>query len=496
MLDTPNDAQNVLLGSGFQTFTGGVSSFDSADYYKLQVNSRSNVAMSLYGLSTDANLSLYDNNFRLITSSSNSGSTSESINTTLDGGAFFVKVDRSNLANTNGTPYKLSIANDPLFRNIDDKNPNGQMFYDGDFNGDKIRDIFRQERGNWVNGVNDAQVYLGTASDSYSAPIQVNNSGLFEGNHNRLIFSDFNGDGKTDIIRQETNDWINGVNDTQFVTFQNGNFQVFGNLPDMNMMRGDLTNLIAADVNNDGRDDLIRQEKGTWVNGVRDVEVYISNGTFGWSSQTVLTNAFSVNGNDTLLVAGDYIAGGGKDLMRVETTNSIINGVNDIQFLTYQNGNMQVVSNNPINTAPQSLTINGVKTSYDFNSTLTIAPSFVSDNNGWQDITKVDFWLTDAQNRRIELADVSSFTANGQNSARFDYSTSLNGIAIGSYKLNAIGYDKAGAATNIFTQAFAIDLSNQTLINDRFTQLGGSNTLGKAVDSIRTINGLVVQDYE
>jgi hypothetical protein len=320
-----------------------------------------------------------------------------------------------------------------------------------------------------------------------------------------LIFGDFNGDRKTDIIRQEYNGWINGVNDTQFVSFQNGNFQVVGNLPDMNSMRGDLTNLIAGDFNGDGRDDLIRQEKGGWVNGVRDVELYISNGTFGWANQTVLTNAFAVNGNDTLLVAGDFIAGGGKDLMRIETTNSLINGVGDIQFLSYQNGNMAVVSNTPTNIAPLALTINGVKSSYDVNSTLTIDPSYATDTNGWQDITKVDFWLTNVQGQRIELADVNSFAANGLNSAKFNYTTSLNGIAVGNYQLNAISYDKAGAASNFFARSFAIDpvytigfdgtTTNTAFINT-FNQINGTLILGKAIGNVVSINGGKLQDFE
>jgi uncharacterized protein with LGFP repeats/LysM repeat protein len=501
MLDTPKDSQNILLDSSLQIFTGGVSSFDGADYYTFQANSRLSLFLSAYEFSSDVNVSLLDSKSKLLASSNRTGSASESINMTLDSGLYVVKVERPNQSNTNGSPYKIAFTTESLFRDIDDKNPNGQMFYTGDFNGDKIQDALRQERGNLVNGVNDVQFYLGSTSNIQLVPVQVNKSGLFEGNNNRLTLGDFDADGKTDIIRQE----INGAKNVQFVTFKDGNFQVLGNVPDMAMMRGDLTNLIAGDFNNDGRDDLIRQERGISVNGNRDVELYISNGKFGWLSQTVVTNAFSVNGNDTLLVAGNYIAGGGKDLIRIETKNSLINGVNDIQFLTYKNGNMQVVSNNPINTAPQSLVINGVKTSYNTNSSLTIDPSFISDNNGWQDINKIDFWLINAQGKRIELADVNSFTSNGANSAKFSYSTSLNGNASGSYKLNAIGYDKAGAATSAFAQTFTINPlysigSNGTNVDsafvNAFNSANGSQDLGQAIGNVQSITGGKVQNFE
>jgi hypothetical protein len=108
------------------------------------------------------------------------------------------------------------------------------------------------------------------------------------------------------------------------------------------------------------------------------------------------------------------------------------------------------------NTAPTTLTVNGVKSSYDLNSTLTIDPSYVTDNNGWQDVSKVDFWLTDSLDRRIELADVTSSTSDTAITAKFGYSTSLAGLAAGDYSLNAIAYDKAGLASNIFAKSLSL----------------------------------------
>ena len=116
-----------------------------------------------------------------------------------------------------------------------------------------------------------------------------------------------------------------------------------------------------------------------------------------------------------------------------------------------------VITPKPDNIAPQGLTIEGIKSRYDPNATLAIDFGYVSDSNGWQDITKVDFWLTNAQGQRIELPDVNKFDYNTQYWAQFQYSTSLSGIPTGDYKLNAITYDKSGAASNPFTQSFVIN---------------------------------------
>ena len=73
MFDTQNTAQNVLLGSGAQSFSGSVTNTDGLDYYKLQVNNRSNVSMSLSGLGGDVNLFLLDNTSKQLAASSATG---------------------------------------------------------------------------------------------------------------------------------------------------------------------------------------------------------------------------------------------------------------------------------------------------------------------------------------------------------------------------------------------------------------------------------------
>jgi hypothetical protein len=114
------------------------------------------------------------------------------------------------------------------------------------------------------------------------------------------------------------------------------------------------------------------------------------------------------------------------------------------------------------NIAPQSLVITGIKSSYEVNSKLSIDSGLISDSNGWKDISKVDFWLTDAQAKRVELADANVFTTKDTNSAKFTYSTSLTGITAGNYQLNAVAFDKAGATSNKFIQSLVIKPINIT----------------------------------
>jgi hypothetical protein len=49
---------------------------------------------------------------------------------------------------------------------------------------------------------------------------------------------------------------------------------------------------------------------------------------------------------------------------------------------------LPVVVKKPADIAPTGLVINGVKSSYDVNSTLSIDPSFVVDGDGWKDVSK------------------------------------------------------------------------------------------------------------
>ncbi|HEY9703211.1 MAG TPA: VCBS repeat-containing protein, partial [Allocoleopsis sp.] len=112
-------------------------------------------------------------------------------------------------------------------------NGNAVRIIAGDFNGDGKTDVIRQEFA-WVDGVRDTEVYLSNGNGTFRNPILMTNMKAFDGNKTKIITGDFNGDGKTDIIRQETGNWVDGVWDTQ-VYLSNGN-GTFGNPIDMTDM--------------------------------------------------------------------------------------------------------------------------------------------------------------------------------------------------------------------------------------------------------------------
>jgi hypothetical protein len=598
VFDALSNAKNVSLDSTLQTSAGSTSSFDPNDYYRFQLNSSSNAYFSLNSLSADANLTLLSSNGQQLLASTQKGTSAEAINVGLSAGTYYIKVSQS----SGNTLYNLSFSSQGLFANINDS----AKFFAGDFNGDNRQDVIRQEQGSSIDGWRDTQFYLGLSTGGYSTGVDISNMNTVAGNVANLVVGDFNGDGRDDLIRQEFGSYVNGVSDTQILSFQNGNFQLVGNIANMLAFNGNLTNLIAGDFNQDGRMDLLRQEKGAWANGQGDVEIYLSTGGWNFGASQVINNANIMTGDNTRLVTS------GADIMRLEF-GSLVNGVNDVNFTTFANGNLQALQSNPTvnftnaivakpweasigalytpnasqlgtlvsnqatlisplgttgrysayasgamiqwsaktgavlisaamaniykpqgdagswlgfatgkeyayqggirqdfeggylfkdanqavalrpnqtpNFAPTGLLIQGLQLSYNTNSMLQLSTSYAGDSNGWNDVAKVDFWLTNTQGQRVELADATSFTLNTTDFwASFQYGTNLSGIAAGNYTFRAVVYDKAGLAGASFSQAMSIVMPNAAPIA---LQIYGLQTSYDANSTLTVSSGFV-----
>jgi hypothetical protein len=106
-----NRAQRLgALQQNPQVVRDSVSAADKVDFFSFRVTQRSSFQSNLRGLKSNADFVLFDRNRNRIAASRNSGRQSESINTILEQGQYFIKVDRR----SGETRYRLRLAANSL----------------------------------------------------------------------------------------------------------------------------------------------------------------------------------------------------------------------------------------------------------------------------------------------------------------------------------------------------------------------------------------------
>jgi thermitase len=145
-----------------------------------------------------------------------------------------------------------------------------------------------------------------------------------KGDFVNIITGDFNGDSKTDFIRQEKGIWAQDSINTGNVYLSNGNGTFSSQeLTDQNNMKGDFVNIITGDFNGDSKTDFIRQEKGALVQtNPRILEIFSSKGD-GTFYQLLTNNYQSLSGNVTNLLFGDFNGESKTDFIKQEKMNVI-----------------------------------------------------------------------------------------------------------------------------------------------------------------------------
>jgi Ca2+-binding RTX toxin-like protein len=206
----------------------------------------------------------------------------------------------------------------------------------GDYNGDGKTDFIRQEKGSWDDDLESSfQIYFSRGDGLFD--IATPSGGVYQDwlrfdYGSNIIPGDFNGDGKTDFIRQDKDQWdddtINSIN----VYFSTGG-EYFDIVTPSNTHYNDYlrfdpgANLIPGDYNGDGKTDFIRQEKGFWDNDlVASFQVYFSRGDGyfdistpqgEWYQNWLRGDAESNNGGVNI-IPGDYNGDGKSDFIRQE----------------------------------------------------------------------------------------------------------------------------------------------------------------------------------
>lgn len=124
------------------------------------------------------------------------------------------------------------------------------------------------------------------------------------------------------------------------------------------------------------------------------------------------------------------------------------------------------------NFSPSSLDFQLNEDTLKATDTLVINSASVSDSNGTDDLSRVNFRIKRPDGSYIDVADANVFTADSsnENRASFSYSLSLKTLSLeaGQYTLEGKAYDESGATSNTVNRTFIV--TNAKTSEDWFSQ--------------------------
>ncbi|MCR9144775.1 MAG: FG-GAP-like repeat-containing protein [bacterium] len=241
-------------------------------------------------------------------------------------------------------------------------NGNKTNIIPGDYNGDGLMDFIRQEKGDWDNNTtNSFNVYFSNGDGTFNV---VTPSGTeyqswlrYDPGAN-IIPGDFNGDGKTDFIRQERGGWDDNTSNTFNVYFSRGDgyFDIVTpagrDYQNTTPERG--AKLIPGDFNGDGKTDFIRLVMGSWSTGSNHrtaFRIYYSRGDGYFDLHMPQNRAGAeyqtwIRGHKGNFIPGDFNGDGKMDFIR-QTKGSYDNNLTHnfkVFFSTGVNGEFDIVT--------------------------------------------------------------------------------------------------------------------------------------------------------
>ena len=247
--------------------------------------------------------------------------------------------------------------------------------YIGDFDGDGRDDFLRQEKGSFDNdNVNTARILFSNSSSSPDGTFHPNNritlpeSFAIKGDLTNLYVADFNGDGRDDFLRQEKGSFDDDNVNTAHIFFSTGRGTFSRTLlPENLSIEGDLNNLHIGDFDGDGDQDILRQEKGSRDNdNINTGRIYLNNGTgeFSLGRQISLPESFDIKGDLTNLHVGDFNGDGFDDFLRQGKRDS---GISDRIFFSNGDGSFSETPLPNSTLSPTSNTDTTISDVGDFN---------------------------------------------------------------------------------------------------------------------------------
>ncbi|MGK7925276.1 MAG: hypothetical protein AB4290_08515, partial [Spirulina sp.] len=114
------------------------------------------------------------------------------------------------------------------------------------------------------------------------------------------------------------------------------------------------------------------------------------------------------------------------------------------------------------NTAPTNLRFSLDRTSYSQTDTMTLKNGWVSDRDGWDDLSRIELELVDKNGSVTTLDEITNFIQPTWDWRRqwlgFNHSFNLGSLGLGSgrYRLRSRAYDRAGESSNLFERSFLI----------------------------------------
>ena len=111
-------ARNIGTFNGKKVFKGSVGLKDKVDYYSFQLSGRSSFNLLLNNLQSNVNISLLQGK-NVLARSAKGGKKPEAINTTLEAGTYYLRVDQK----SGNSKYKLTLNSTSLSELNPNPNP-------------------------------------------------------------------------------------------------------------------------------------------------------------------------------------------------------------------------------------------------------------------------------------------------------------------------------------------------------------------------------------